>query len=337
MTRMKAALAVLLLVAVAALPSVTLAQNPKLRLGWQTGSFNFVTMVAKERGFFQQSGLDVEYLPFPFGAAMGPALAAKELDLGWIFAFPVTTMYAGGLQAEVILFDHAPKAYERLVAKPQYKTVNDLKGKSVGVSFGTSSHFFLLKALTRANVAPADVKFVNLQPAAMAPAFTTGQIDAAFTWDPGAANLNKAGGIDLATTGSLGEMAPGMWYGRSEYIRQNPEAIQRFLKGWEMALQFMLSNTREAVSYEAKRLNMSPDDALVFLKAMDTEYPTFEQQQGLPWIGRPGQQNQTRLVIAAQEYAKFLKEQGRIKELPSDWSRVVNPEPLDTYLKTKKR
>ncbi|MEO1623393.1 MAG: ABC transporter substrate-binding protein, partial [Cyanobacteria bacterium J06632_3] len=128
---------------VAAAPSGDL---PKVRVGFQTGDINNVTMVAAEEGYFEKVGLDVEMSPYSSGGAMVPALAAKEVDITWFFPFPSLTAFATGVDLEVVLLDHAPLTAERLIAGESVADMAALKGKTLGVTIGTSGHHSLLAA-----------------------------------------------------------------------------------------------------------------------------------------------------------------------------------------------
>ena len=115
---------------------------PKVRVGFQTGDINNITMVAYNEGYFEQVGLDVELSPYSSGGAMVPALAAGEVDITWFFPFPSLTAFATGIDIEVVLLDHAPLTAERLISG-EAADVASLKGKNVGVTIGTSGHHSL--------------------------------------------------------------------------------------------------------------------------------------------------------------------------------------------------
>jgi sulfonate transport system substrate-binding protein len=75
----------------------------------------------------------------------------------------------------------------------QIKKLADLKGKSVGVPFGSSAHGFLLNAVQSVGLSPTSVKFVNLVPTALQAAFKGGNVDAIAIWNPLAAVDVEAG------------------------------------------------------------------------------------------------------------------------------------------------
>ncbi|MFX8211292.1 ABC transporter substrate-binding protein, partial [Acinetobacter baumannii] len=57
--------------------------------------------------------------------------------------------------------------------------VADLKGKTLGVPYVSTSHFHALVALQQAGLEPRDVKVVNLRPQELSAAWDRGDVDAA--------------------------------------------------------------------------------------------------------------------------------------------------------------
>ena len=79
----------------------------------------------------------------------------------------------------------APAAEAIIVpADSPIRTVADLKGRTVGVSRGSGSHYVLAAALKRAGLSFADIKPAYLQAPEGAAAFEQGSLDAWSIWDP---------------------------------------------------------------------------------------------------------------------------------------------------------
>ncbi len=72
------------------------------------------------------------------------------------------------------------------------KAPEDLKGKTVGITAGSSGHFFLSLFLTYHQMPMSDVKIVDLEPARLSQALIEGQVDAIVTWEP-YINTNQEG------------------------------------------------------------------------------------------------------------------------------------------------
>ncbi|MEM0979795.1 MAG: ABC transporter substrate-binding protein, partial [Cyanobacteria bacterium P01_H01_bin.58] len=275
---------------------------PKVRVGFQTGDINNITMVADKEGYFEKVGLDVELSPYSSGGAMVPALAAGEVDITWFFPFPSLTAFATGIDIEVVLLDHAPLTAERLIASEGIADTAALAGKKIGVTIGTSGHHSLLAALDQAGVSQDDVTLVNLKPSEMAAAFSAGQIDAAWTWEPAAGKLNELGGTDIATAKSIGAYAVALWAVRTEFAEANPEVMQKFMEAWDMAQQDYLADITSGQKWEAERLNLTTEEFGAMVDRQGSTVVLMEDQLSDDWLGQPGQPQSTDLFKAYEEY-----------------------------------
>ena len=317
---------------VAATPASDL---PKVKVGFQTGDINNITMVAANEGYFEQVGLDVELSPYSSGGAMVPALAAGEVDITWFFPFPSLTAYATGVDLEVVLLDHAPLTAERLIAGESVADMKALSGKKIGVTIGTSGHHSLLAALDQTGIAQDEVTLVNLKPSEMAAAFSAGQIDAAWTWEPAAGKLNELGGEDIATAKSVGAYAVALWGVRKEFAEANPEVMKKFMEAWDMAQQDYLADKASGQKWEAERLNLTPEEFGAMVDRQGSTVVTMEDQLSDDWLGQPGAPESTDLYKAYEEYATFLVDQGRLDSVPEDIAPLINSSYVAEYLESK--
>jgi aliphatic sulfonates family ABC transporter substrate-binding protein len=309
------------------------AAHPQMRVGWQTGDVNteFTFAVATKK--FEDQGLRLELKPFPAGPAMLPALAAGEIDVAWLGEFPAVTGFANGLPLEVFMVQHMHRAHIRLVARPDVgiKTLLDLKGKKIGVSIGSTGHFHLLRALAMAGLSQQDVTLINLAPANMPPAYVAGQIDAALTWEPNIGEMEARGAVRLATTESLGLITGIVGVARKSYLAEHPNDIQKFLKAWDAAITAYRKTPAEVMRYEAQRLGQSPSDFARLVERQKLIVPSMQEQLTAEYLGRPGEQANSRMLTYMRDIARFLLTIDRIKAEPTDWSGLIDIRPLVAY------
>lgn len=325
-----------LLVASATLLAVASNASAKIRIAWQTGDVQTILQYADGAGLFRAAGLDYSLHAFPAGPAILPALAAKEVDIGWFGEFPTVTGYANGIPLAVFLIDQSFAEHVRLVASPAsgIKSLADLKGKKIGVTFGSTSHHHILVALSQAGLKAEDVTLVNLQPAQIPAAYTAKQIDAAFTWEPNIAKLEEQGGLRIATTASLKNSTYGVWAGRTEFLKDNKEEIQKFLAVWDRAVAKLASAPDDVLQYEAKRLGKNADEIKQLVARQKIERPSFKAQLTSAYLGEPGKAGDGAFAKHAGDIGRFLLSLERIKTLPTDWSGLIDQQPLIDYLKT---
>ena len=316
----------------------TAADLPTVRLGWQTGDINTLTMYATAKNLFEDAGIKVELIAFPAGPALLPAFAAGQIDLGWMGEFPIVTGYANGMPIQMIMIDRVNTTNVRLVATPAsgINTLADLKGKKIAVSIGSTSHQHIARALNMAGLKQEDVTLVNLQPGNMPAAYAAGQIDAAFTWEPNISLMENTGGKVIATTKSLNDITGVFLAARSEFTKEHPELVQKFLTAWDKAMKAAVANPDEVRQAEAKRLNVSVPDFSAMLTRMSAEYPEYKKQLTPEYLGPPGQEINSRMMVHLKEIGDFLISEKRINALPADWSKIINSQPMQAYLAASK-
>jgi sulfonate transport system substrate-binding protein len=164
--------------------------KPTFVIGQQSSG---IISLVKDSHAFDGAPYNIKWAVFPFGPPEVEAISAGQVDVGTdIGDVPPINGAAKDLGFKVVaaLVPPDPKQAGNYLIVPKGSTIKklaDLRGKNVGVPFGSSAHGFLLNAVASVGLSPTSVHFVNLVPAALAAAFTGGKIDAEAIWNPQAA------------------------------------------------------------------------------------------------------------------------------------------------------
>ncbi len=313
------------------------AHAQAMRLGWQTGDVNTQLTFALSNGVFGKHGLKLDLKPFPAGPAILPALAAGEIDAALLGELPTVSGFVNGLPLTIVAILNTHRSNVRLVGRREagIATIKDLKGKKVGVSLGSTSHFHLLRALASAGLTQQDVTLVNLAPAAMPPAYIAQQIDAALTWEPNIGEVEKLGAIRLATTESIGLKAGVYLVARREFLQANPGAFERWFAAWQDATSAFDRDPGAAILPEAKRLNMTPEAFAQLLARQNVTVPSYEAQLTPEYLGSPGQPQSGGTFALCRDVARFLVQTDRIKSEPASWDGLIDTAPMQAFLAQK--
>jgi NitT/TauT family transport system substrate-binding protein len=121
-----------------------------------------VVWVAKERGFFQKYGLEVQAIQMPRSALTVTALIAGEIDAAIIG--PGHLLNAATSGADVIgIANFVQKLDYRFIGRPEIKKPEDLRGKRVAISGpGAVSHIVALLAVQNLGLDPNREKITFL-------------------------------------------------------------------------------------------------------------------------------------------------------------------------------
>src|ERR1044071_7686169 len=137
--------------------------------------------IAIEARLFQKYGLEVAPLFISAGStAIVPAMMSGHFAIGAVGGGAVVLNRFGG--GDLITIGAQTGVYTTdCFAKPEIKSIRDLRGRNVAVTrFGTSTHFAGLSMLRAGGLKPADVVFVQIGGSSEAIAgLTTGRVDAA--------------------------------------------------------------------------------------------------------------------------------------------------------------
>jgi NitT/TauT family transport system substrate-binding protein len=201
--------------------------------------------LARDKGYFQKVGLDIDTKTFIDGAMAVPSMVSGELDM--TFMTPNASLFnsvAKGAPLVVILDrgNNKPGFAYTLVNVTQalhdqgVKSMADfgkLKGKKMGVgATGSINQYNLAQALLKVGLDPAkDVQWVvNVSQPDLMKMLGQGQVDATdLAWQFGVfAEQNKWGPIVATGDQMVPGAAIGMFVVRKDFLEKNRDAVVRF-------------------------------------------------------------------------------------------------------------
>jgi NitT/TauT family transport system substrate-binding protein len=157
------------------------AAQAKLKFGMPTTPPNLVHItpwVAKEQGFFTEEGLDVELVTFEGGVYVIRNVVSGAIDAGSGVGASVAVSVAGKAGVKAIL-GMAPRFASTMTVRSSIKTLQDLKGKKLGVQeVGGFADVLSRMVLRQAGIKPEEVTFVPIASADVPP-LLAGAIDTA--------------------------------------------------------------------------------------------------------------------------------------------------------------
>ena len=184
------------------LPVSASAQETKVSIGI-SGWTGFAPLtLAKEAGIFKKNGLDVSIRKIPqkdrhLAIASGDIQCAATTVETWVI------WNANGVATKQIFQLDKSYGADGMAVRNDVKSIKELKGKTVLASApGTAPYFTLAWFLKKNGLSVKDVTVANLEPAAAAQAFISGQGDAAMTYEPYLSKVREAPdkGKIIATT-----------------------------------------------------------------------------------------------------------------------------------------
>src|SRR6185312_8256005 len=147
-------------------------------LDWFVNPDHAPLVVAKEKGFFKDEGLDVELVPPSDPSAVPRLVGAGQADVGVYYQPNLYLDHAAGVP--IVRFGtlvETPLNSVIALADGPVKSLADLKGKSVGYSVSGFEDALLAEMLASAGLGLKDVHLVNVN-FSLSPALISGKVDA---------------------------------------------------------------------------------------------------------------------------------------------------------------
>ncbi|MBI2849029.1 MAG: ABC transporter substrate-binding protein [Chloroflexi bacterium] len=219
-------------------------EKVKLQLSSKAGTFlNFY--LGKEKGIYQQEGIDLELLVVKASLAMA-ALMAGELDYT---SAGTSTLESGliGLPVKMIMGTRS-KVLWRLIAGAGINTPADLKGKTVSVtSIGATAHYVTRESLRKLGLDPdKDVIFVGIGDDNNALiALKSGAVAAATLISPADYLAKEQGYKELVFTGEILDLPQNGMGTTERRLKENPDQAKKMIRATIKSLAYMKDHQDE--------------------------------------------------------------------------------------------
>jgi NitT/TauT family transport system substrate-binding protein len=228
--------------------SVALAQTPTIHVSAPSKSLSwFPIHLAREKGFYSAEGLDVDYVIMKPQVAM-QALIAGDVDYTTALGSTIRAAFRNVPLRVVMTI--ADKPLFALIARPGISSVEELRGKLLGISsFGASTDTYARAVLRRYKLTPSrDVKIIALGGGTnRIAAMETGAVDAALIEAPYNVMLERKGFSKILFVGDLIPSPLAGFGTRLEKIQKQPDEIQRLVRATLRGINVAKTNKQETV------------------------------------------------------------------------------------------
>ena len=256
---------------------------------------NLPLLAAKETGIFARHKLDVEILLLT-SQLSAVALGAGELE----YVAGVGPGSVGGTLAGIpsrAIWVVSNRILHSVVAQPEVKSLQDLRGKKIGVTgLGGTTHTSLMMAIEKFGGNPREYIVVSLGPQQYLRALESKAVDAATVDPPLLFLVLKKGFSRILDLGSVVEMPVGGLTTMMKTLNSKSEQVVRIIKSLQEAKDLLLSSKERAVDFTIKVMKMDRESALRSYELM-----------AVAWVGtgvptRAGMEN---IIRGVQSQGRF--------------------------------
>ena len=258
---MRTRLAIITLIILAALAPVGIAQAQaprRLVIGMPVTPPNLPHVgvyIAKELGYFDEQGINVELTAFESGVQSLRGGVAGGLDIVGASSEPIITVISRGAKMRSI-FSYAHKLTVVMAAQESIRRPADLRGKNLGIQdVGAFREVMTRAVLHSAGLTPQDVNYVPVASAGYISALISNKIDTAILHID-QAYMARAKKASLHPLVPLWEVMPNYWYGtfstNEELLRKEPDLLARAVAAIIKAHRFMYREKERTLDLASK-------------------------------------------------------------------------------------
>ncbi|WP_144790620.1 ABC transporter substrate-binding protein [Kocuria palustris] len=249
---------------------------------------------------------DIRWTQYASGAEVVQGFGGDSLDIATVGSSPAVRAQSAPLDlpVEVVWIQDVIGEAEALIGAEGITELEDLRGGTVGVPFGSTAHFSLLALLEQEGLSD-DVTVINLSPDAMLGAWQSQEVDAVYIWDPTLGELEADGGTRLVSSARAAEIGSPTFdlsVAGTGFTQENPEFMEQWTRAQDWAVQMLQDDPQRAAGILA--LQTGSDAETVRRQIDGTGYLRAHEQQEQFFSGP--------LADVLIDTADFLDQQGEI-------------------------
>jgi NitT/TauT family transport system substrate-binding protein len=265
------------------LASVPAEAVDKVRMSISAIDVSFLTGgLASKRGMFRDEGLDVELIRMNANVSV-TALSTGDIDYTMVFASVVRGALRGLPMKVVASF--MDSSTHLLIARPEYKTIRDLKGKTLAVSnYGATSDVAARMMMKQGGVDPEkELKIIQLgAERGRYAALREGIVDVAVLSPPTDTDAQRQGYRILSRFHEHFKL-PFTGVGTNlRKLKEKPDEVKRMVKAMLRANRFVRSNREGTIQTMMEWIKVDRESAVA---TYDSTWKIFSEDGGLSESG----------------------------------------------------
>ena len=269
--------------------------DDKIRIGAPPAGGLITMPLAQNKGFLREEGIEAEVITISGGVATA-ALANDELNYFTGLTFPIRAAIQG-LPIKIVAC-YLPASPFVLIARPEFRTVQELKGKTLGIAeIGRGPDIAGRMILKHFGLDPdKDVQFVRVGGAdGRIAAMRQGLVGATAVPVPWDVYAKKMGFNVLAKAYELFSYPESGLVVTAKRIKEKPDEIKRVIKAGIKANRYIRSNRDGTIQFQMEWLRIDRELATA---SYDSLVNVFSGDGNIP---------ENALLLATEEAKKLAK------------------------------
>jgi len=286
---------------------------------WPNFEFLFL---ADQLGFLPQNQYSLFELPS--STSVIQAFQTGKLDVAFLSLDEVLTLIALGIDLKVVSVIDQSSGGDALLVKPEIKTLEDLKWRSIGYENKAAGALLLDETFTLSGLNNQTIQLFEVKQSEAKDIYMQGNIDGLIVREPEKQQLLQLGARELINSNLLQQRITHLVVVREEIIATKKLQITNLLKRFYEAHDYYQSHPKDALTTMSVRLQIYPyllEDAFkgsTFIAPKDAL---------MRLSGKP-----SNIELQANQLSKFMTQKNMLGKIPNNFDSIISTHILERVI-----
>lgn len=209
---------------------------------------------------------ELKYLPenqyslfeLPSSTSVIQAFQTGKLDVAFLSLDEVLTLVALGIDLDVISVIDESTGGDALLVKPEIKSLQDLKWRSIGYENKAAGSLLLDEAFTLSGLNNQTIELFEVKQSEAKEVYLQGNIDGLIVREPEKQQLLQLGARELLSSNVLKHRITHLMVVRADISLAKEDQLTYLLKSFYDAHEYYLTNEQDALTTMAVRMQLYP-------------------------------------------------------------------------------
>lgn len=284
-------------------------------------SFEFLYL-AKQLDYLPESNYSLFELPS--STSVIQAFQTGKLDVAFLSLDEVLTLVALGIDLKVISVIDQSTGGDALLVKPEIKTLQDLKWRSIGYENKAPGALLLDETFSHQGLNNQTIKLYEVKQSEAKDVYMQGYIDGLIVREPEKQQLLQLGARELLNSNVLKHRITHLMVVRADIVETKEEQLAYLLKSFYDAHDYFIENKEDALTTISVRLQIYP-----YLLDHSFQGTFFvEPKDALMHLsGSP-----SNIALQAQRLSRFMTRKGMLSSIPIDFNSIISTRILERVI-----
>lgn len=289
------------------------SEEPILRVGSNQWPGYEPIYLARDLNAFNRN--EVNLVELPSATDVMQFLRNGNLTGGMLTLDEVITLIADAVPLRVVLVMDTSHGADAVLAHPDINSLDNLKGKKLGVELSALGALMLESVLEAAKLEKKQLQIVPLTIDQQEKAFRTGAVDAVITFEPTRSHLLAHGAKEIFNSRQIPGRIIDVLAIREEAIESHAGHLKKLVAGYFEARRFMSTDPDAAAVKIAPRQNVDVETLQTVFSGL--MFPDIKENHA--WL----RMDSPKLIATATKLASLMTQQKLIEQIP-DLSQLAD-------------